>query len=123
MNRNQEFLDALASLAEAFEDAGRLDLASSVDRAAFLLGNNKQIVASQPFQEVVAGYVSELEDQAARLDPEHAKPFAVGMIRDVESNMNSIISDLERIRNGKHTISKAAKMQALALLVANLADE
>lgn len=99
--RHQE---ACESLAETLEHAGRLDLAALCDRASYWLDPTSR-VEDLPFLEVVRS----CEETASRLNPADLAEVIVQSVMTLEDTVTSAASP-----------TTAAKLQALAILVARL---
>lgn len=109
------FIAACEALAESFEQAGRIDLATLCDKAAYWLEGGPRI-DHLSLEEVVTACREAIVTERQALDD---APFCQELADRIDQNMRSISA---RVRNGpvSDRIELAARLRAVAVLTEKL---
>jgi len=120
VNSPQKFVEAAEALAEAFESAGRTDLAAFCDRASYWLsgGNGLELISLSEMVESCTATLSEaLKTEKSR------KEFIARTAEEITENLREIGSSVvtaARETDSEDLIDRAAKLQAISILISGL---
>lgn len=110
-----KFIAACESLAESFEQAGRLDLATLCDKAAYWLEGGPRIDHLSLEEIVTACHEAIVIEQQSMDDAKFCQALTTG----IDQNLRSIAS---QVRNGRSSdrIELAARLRAVRILTEKL---